>query len=186
MIAENLIEIAKYILPSIIVLITCYFLIKTFLNDEEKKRKLAYESEQKRMLLEIKSSGQKIVTPIRLQAYERIILYLERISPTTLVFRLGKNGLKADQYQQSLINAIREEFEHNLSQQIYISAKAWEFVKMAKEDMIILINTAASQVINSSDSTELARKVFEIAAEKRVLPLDSAIDFIKKEIRELF
>ena len=130
-------------------------------------------------------AGYKIITPIRLQAYERLILFLERISPESLVMRLHKPELSSLQFQTMLILAIREEFEHNLSQQVYMSSQAWELVRNAKEDLIKLVNTAATKLNDNATATELSQKIFELSLSEKLL-LKTALEFLKNEIRQVF
>ena len=151
----EILEILKYILPSLVVFATAYFLIKQFI-----------ESEHRNKLIEMKMNNQavnqKFVTPIRLQAYERVILLLERISPNSLILRENIPGMTVMQLQSTLVKAIRDEYEHNLSQQVYISKQAWELVKTSKDEMVKLINEAAANIDSNAPSTELARVVFDI------------------------
>jgi len=171
---NEMFEILKYVLPSLVVFGTAYYLIKFFFENEQKKRSI-----------DIKLAGYKIITPIRLQAYERIVLFIERISPESLIMRLHKPELSALQFQTMLILAIREEIEHNLSQQVYISSNAWEMVKNTKEDMIKLINTAAAKLNDNAGSTDLSRKIFELSVGEKSIT-KPALEFIKNEIRQLF
>ena len=129
---------------------------------------------------------QRIILPLRLQAYERIVLYLERITPNNLIMRLNRPEMNAMQFQSLLIKTIREEFEYNLSQQLYISTKAWELVKNAKEETTNLINQASSKVTENATSAELVRVLFEHFLEKEKLPVDKALDEVKKEIQKSF
>ncbi len=112
---NTFLDVLKYTIPSLIVFATAYFILKTFIESEEKKR-----------TLEIRTKNQKLITPIRLQAYERLTLFLERISPNSVILRVQKPNMTASQLQREMLNIIRTEFEHNLSQQIYISKQAWE------------------------------------------------------------
>jgi hypothetical protein len=134
----------------------------------------------------ILSEDHKIILPLRLQAYERIILFLERISPNNLIMRLNKPEMSSIQLQAALVKVIREEFEYNLSQQLYISFKAWELVKNAKEEAIKLINIASGKLPDTASSGELAKIILDLAMEKERLPLNEAIDEIKKEIQRIF
>jgi hypothetical protein len=129
---------------------------------------------------------QKIILPLRLQAYERIILFLERISPNNLIMRLNKPEMSSIQLQSALVKVIREEFEYNLSQQLYISLKAWELVKNAKEETIKLINVASGKIAETATSGELAKIILDMTVEKESLPVNAAIDEIKKEIQKIF
>lgn len=106
----EILEIIKYTLPAAIVFLTAYFLIMALIKNDQDKRKH-----------EIILQNQKTVTPIRLQAYERIILFLERISLESLIMRTNKKGISSKELQASMLNTIRSEFEHNLSQQIYLT-----------------------------------------------------------------
>lgn len=134
---------------------------------------------------DIRAEEQKIILPLRLQAYERIILFLERISPNHLVMRLSKPEMTSMQLQAILVKTIREEFEYNLSQQIYFSFTAWELVKNAKEESIKLINLAAGRIPESASAGELAKAIFDLAVEKDKLPVNMAIDEIKKEVHKI-
>jgi hypothetical protein len=129
---------------------------------------------------------QKIILPLRLQAYERLVLYLERITPNNLIMRLNRPELNAAQFQSLLVKTIREEFEYNLSQQLYISPKAWELVKNAKEETINLINQASSKLPENASSAELARVLFDQFLGKEKLPVDRALDEVKQEIQKSF
>ena len=134
----------------------------------------------------IQGEEQKIILPLRLQAYERIILFLERISPNNMIMRLNKPEMSSVQLQSALIKTIREEFEYNLSQQLYISLKGWELVKNAKEETIKLINVASGKIPETASAGELVKIIFDLALEKDRLPVDVAIDEIKKEIQKIF
>jgi hypothetical protein len=171
---ETFLQILGYVLPLLVFFALAYYLIKLFLDNDQKKR-----------ALDIKMSGYKIVTPIRLQAYERLVLFLERISPESLVMRVHKPALSAPQLQSELIQNIREEFEHNLSQQVYVSSQAWEVIRNSKEDMIKLINTSAAKLNDNATAMELSQKIFELSLGGKLVTR-SALELLKNEIRQLF
>jgi hypothetical protein len=171
---DQIFELAKLILPAGIVFLTTYYLVKNFLNHESSKK-----------VLDIKLANQSVITPIRLQAYERVILFLERINPGSLVMRTNK-GTSAPVLQGELLKTIRSEFEHNLSQQIYMSSKAWEAVIRAKEETIKLINVASTKVSPEANGMELAQAVINVSSQLSDLPTKAAIDLIKKEIGKEF
>lgn len=125
-----------------------------------------------------------IVLPLRLQAYERMALFLERIEPNQLVMRIHSTGLNVAQEQNLLLTAIRSEFEHNLSQQIYISNEVWRCVCDAKEDIIDIINVVAAQYEPTADSLEFAQALLAAAAEKPVV--EKAMLILKTDIQRLF
>jgi hypothetical protein len=171
----EIIEILKYILPSLIVFFTAYLLINKFINNDQQKRKQ-----------EIVLNNQKIITPIKLQAYERLILFLERISAESLIIRIQQAGMTSKQLHISLLSTIRAEFEHNISQQLYVTPQAWELVKASKENTIKLINYSAVNTNPKLPSIELSRTIIEKVMEKTKSPSTGAIDFLKKEMSTLF
>ncbi len=171
---DQLFEILKLILPAGIVFLTTYYLVKNFLSHENSGK-----------VLDLKLANQAVITPIRLQAYERIILFLERINPNSLVMRTNK-ATSAPVLQGELLKTIRSEFEHNLSQQIYMSSKAWEAVIRAKEETIKLINVASTKVSSEANGMELAQAVISVSSQLSDLPTKVAIDFIKREIGKEF
>jgi hypothetical protein len=168
-------EISKYILPSLVVFATAWFIIKSFFKQEEKKRKF-----------EAFLANQKDITPIRLQAYERLILFLERIHPESLIIRENVTGLNNQQFQQKLIQAIRNEFEHNLSQQVYVSAELWVSVKEAKESVIQLINSEANDLVATDSSITLSKAVIESHMQIKNSAINKAIGQVKEEIGSIW
>jgi len=127
-----------------------------------------------------------MILPLRLQAYERLVLFLERIHPANLLLRISDPGMTALQLQSSLVRTIREEFEYNLSQQLYISGNSWELVKNAKEETIALINQADSGLQEDAPGADLVKKILDIVVAKGKLPVENALDGIKRELQGLF
>ncbi len=171
----EILEILKYTLPSLIVFLTAYLVLKVYLGNEEKKRKIELSMNQKDSVL-----------PIRLQAFERLILFLERISPDSLVMRFKNTSLNVAQMQNELINNVRTEYEHNLSQQTYISNQAWELIKVARSEMIKLINTSAAELKPDDQGINLSKRILENAMNQQNSPTQNAIQFLKNEVKELF
>ncbi|MCX6305338.1 MAG: hypothetical protein NT040_10240 [Bacteroidetes bacterium] len=126
------------------------------------------------------------ILPLRLQAYERFVLFLERIQPSNLVLRLNSADLTALQLQSLLVRTIREEFEYNLSQQLYVSENSWELIKNAKEETIAMINNATSGLPEEAHSADLVKSVFETAISRGKLPVETALEEIKRELQRLF
>lgn len=173
---EYFIEILKIILPAGAVFAAAYLIVKNFLDNDQKRR----DSELKKL-------NQASTMPLRLQAYERIVLFLERVNPSSLVVRVNKNGMNAQQLHLELIKTIKSEYEHNLSQQIYMSAGAWELVKNAKEEIIKLVNISSTKIPQENSSNELAMMVINITSNLgKKLPNDIALDYIKKEVSHIF
>ncbi|HNX07646.1 MAG TPA: hypothetical protein PKL96_08690 [Bacteroidales bacterium] len=172
---EDFLDILKYTIPSGVVFATAYFVLRAFLQNGTQKK-----------LLELKLSNQNVITPVRLQAYERVILLLERISPSSLVLRVARPGMSAAELQAVLVQTVRDEFEHNLSQQIYMSATAWDMTRNAKEEMIKIINLASARLNDEATAADLGSVILELAMAKDKLPVNMAIDYIKKEARQLY
>lgn len=126
---------------------------------------------------------QKVLVPLRLQACERFILYLERISPNNLLLRINQPGQSAREFQSTLLRTIREEFDYNLSQQLYVSPETWELIRHAKEEAISLVNRAAAALPENANSSDLSRIILDLSMEKHKLPASKAIEAVKQEIR---
>jgi hypothetical protein len=126
------------------------------------------------------------INPLRLQAYERAVLFLERISPPNLIMRISKSSVSAGELHTELLNTIRAEFEHNLTQQVYMNTASWEALKRGKEETIKLINISAAKINASEDAVELSKIILETAMQMEKLPTQLAIDVIKSEVRTLF
>ncbi len=154
---------------------TSFFLIKQFLDHEQKKR-----------LLELKLQNQNLITPIRLQAFERLVLFLERTQVNSLILRVFQPGMNAFQLQTQLIQNVRNEWEHNLSQQVYVSSQAWDMVKMAKEETIKMINMAATKTGENVGASELSAAILEISMQAQLQKNQQAIDILKNDLRQLF
>ncbi len=169
-------EILKIILPAVAVFVAAFLIVKRFLDNDQKRREH-----------ELRKSNQAAITPLRLQSYERIIIFLERINPNTLVVRVNKMGMSANQLHLELIKTVKSEYEHNVSQQIYMSYNAWELVKTTKEEIIKLINISSTKVANDAPGNELAMMILNITSNlNKKLPNDVAIEFIKKEVNQSF
>jgi len=173
---DAFIEILKIILPAGVVFLAVFFVMKSFLSADQKKREH-----------ELKKTTQTTMLPLKLQAYERLVVYLERINPNTLVVRVNRNGMNAQQLHMELIKTIKTEYEHNLSQQIYVGHGSWELVKTAKEELIKLINISSTKVAYDAPSNELAMMILNIAANlDKKLPNEVALEYVKKEVSQIF
>lgn len=128
------------------------------------------------------SSTSQTLFNLKLLAYERIILFIERIKPDSFIPRTLSPSLPYQEYQLLLINEIRKEFEYNLSQQLYLSENAWEVTVNFKDNIITLINSAAILLSSPSNSQRLARKILEhyISSD---LKGDQILKIVKAEIQ---
>lgn len=172
---DALVELIKIIVPASIVLYAAYLLVRSFIAREIDLKKL-----------EIRSRSIETTLPLRLQAYERMALFLERISPNNLLLRLAVPGLPAKEFQQILLNEIRDEYNHNVSQQIFMSEVVWDLVRNAKEDLIMTINDAITDVPSEGTTIDLSKRIMERVMTKSVDPIALAMSELKKEIQQAF
>lgn len=166
-------DILKISLPAIGVMVTAYFVIKQLL-----------EAQYKRNELELRREISKSLTPKKINAYERIVLFLERIHPADMVLRVHQKGMSSQKFQAELVKTIRDEFQHNLTQQLYLSNTAWGYIRNAKEETIKLINVAGSKVPPNSSAIDLSNMIFQIMSKIDHHPVDVAKDFLKQELRK--
>jgi hypothetical protein len=172
---DAILEILKYTIPALIVFLTAFVLIVSQNRNDEKRRRT-----------ELAMANKKTILPVRLQAYERLALLLERISPESIIMRQNLSNLTAKQLQAELLASIRAEFDHNLSQQVYISSVAWERIKNTRSNIISLINTAAQQIEPNASSYTLSQKILDMVMEHKNSLTAPALEMLKKEIQELY
>lgn len=171
--AERLVDLFMFMIPSLVVGILAYYFFKEHTKNEDGRRRYL-----------LKKDLQVTALPLRLQAYERMTLYLERISPHNLLVRVKPNSSNKEDYEVLLIHQIESELEHNLSQQIYISAKCWNIIIAAKNATIQLVRKAS--LLKKTETSEKLREVILTEMMERRPPSDAALSFIKEEVSELF
>lgn len=164
-----MLEILKYILPSIIVFAAVYLVFHFHLKQQRDKARV-----------EIMLNNRKTIIPLRLQAYERLILFLERISPEALIMRIQRPNLSVFDLQSKLLQTIRTEFDHNLTQQLYVSNDAWKYVRNARENVVKLINSSAAQHDPKKPAMHLSKSILEDSTGSND-PTKKAIEFLKSE-----
>lgn len=172
---DVLLEILKYTVPAFIVFLTVWVMLRTWSRNEDKRRKKEFN-------MHITDD----ILPVRLQAYERSILLLERISPDSMIMRVSRSDYTARQLQKELLSTITSEYEHNLAQQTYVSNEAWEKVKMAKNQVINLINGTTAELKPDATGPTLGKLILERLTELKNPPSQIAIDFLKEEVKTLF
>lgn len=168
---EIFLEILKISIPLILCLLVVYLVIDKFLKNEDKRRNY-----------EIRKKDSSEILRLKLQAYERLILFLERSSPIALVHRLKQKDMNPEMLRFSMVKTIQTEFEHNLVQQIYMSDEAWHFVTKAKDTLINLINNTAKIAV--AEKKEFLPALQEQLDELDAEPQDIAIRYLKSEIRK--
>jgi hypothetical protein len=160
--------------PLIIVFVFVYYMLKSFFDQFDKQRKQE---------LRVKFSEETL--PLRLQAYERAILFLERIKPESMVMRIADQDMRVVDLQRALLNNIREEYEHNLSQQIYLSSEAWSMVVAARQSINQLVSSTAAEFKPDEPYMEYATDLLEEFASISDDPLTLAIRAIQQEAKDI-
>jgi len=168
---ETALEILKYILPALIVFATVYFMMKRYLD-------MQYSTE----VLRFKQAQADKTLPVKLQAYERLAMLCERISLDNLSYRLSGSNLDSKSLSNAMLIAIQQEYEHNMSQQVYVSAKLWEIITVAKNQMQSIVTAAAADPRAISSPAAYLNKCMEIQNEMGGSPAKTATSAIKKEI----
>ena len=160
------------LLPAVIVFLTAYLFFNNMRKNQRDFQTAIMKTEVKKQSL-----------PLQLNAYERLTIMLERIAPSNLVLRVNKGNMNGGQLQLELLKAIREEFEHNISMQIYVSDAAWEMTKMAKEETLQLIKIAASKVGPEGSSMQLSKEVFDLENKTGNSAIKQAARALRNEAR---
>jgi len=171
--STKLIELASYTLPAIITGLVAYNLFNSYFKDQQNTR---------RWLLQ--KDSQKNLLPLRLQAYERMTLLMERINPSQLLVRITPISDDKNEYANYVIAQVEQEFEHNLAQQIYISDECWSIITTAKNATIQMIRLAAKSE-KVADANQLREVVLSDLLEKQS-PSSAALAFIKNEVGQLW
>jgi hypothetical protein len=172
---ELLGDLLKILLPAALVVYAVYLIVRSLTSKEYEKR-----------MGELKIKSREIAFPLRLQAYERVILFLERITLPNILARVNKKGMNSLQLYNQLLFDIRDEYNHNLSQQVYISDQAWNLITNSKEQTIAFINKSFSGFEPSQDSVVFAKVLLDKLIAERMDFTGEAITFVKNEIRELY
>jgi hypothetical protein len=169
-------DLLKLTLAGLAVFFVAWHFIKDYLDSIQNKR-----------ANELKKSAQQHLFPLRLQAYERLVLFLERINPTAMLVRLHVSGVSAREMQNIILSDIRSEYQHNISQQLYVSNQAWAIVRKIKEDTIGMVNSAAQGLPENAAGVELSKVILNhLASVDDKNPYEAALVLIKQDIQQLF
>jgi len=167
---SGLLEIVKLTIPALIVFFTVYYLLKIFLEKQYELKLLAYRQEH---------SSSTIL--LRLQSYERLTLFCERISIPNLTFRLKKDNQSVIELRIAMLLAMQQEFEYNLTQQIYISNQLWAIIKVSRDDTANIINLVAEKFDPKTPSIEFIKLLLQYVDQNQPTTLDKALIAISKE-----
>ena len=165
-------DVLILLIPLAGMLLITYLLLQHFFNKQLK------ESEK-----ELINQKAKSYLPLKIQAYERVILFLERIDPSNMMIRAHKSGMNAATLHRELLKIVREEYTHNMSQQIYIQPNSWNTLLLAKDETIQMINVAINNLEANASGLDLSAKIFESIAAKKISPTQKARNAIVKEFQ---
>jgi len=171
--ATQIISYVAYLLPAIVVGIVAYYFFKGHTSNEEDRRRYLIQKE-----------AQKQILPLRLQAYERITLYLERIDPIKLLVRVKPFSDSKDDYENLLIKTIEQEYDHNLTQQIYVSSECWNLLNAAKNATINVIRQGAMRE-KDGNVDKMRQEIIQNFMEE-ISPSQKALTYVKGEVSEIF
>jgi len=169
----QILSYVSYLLPAIVVGIVAYYFFKGHTANEEGRRRYLIQKE-----------AQNKIIPARLQAYERLSLLMERIDPNKLLIRVKPYAEGTDAYEDQLIKTIEQEFEHNVTQQIYVSQECWNLINAAKNATIHVIRQGAMH--EKGNGADKMREYLLRNFMEEVTPSQKALAYIKKEVAELF
>jgi len=169
----NILGLLLYCIPALVTGGIAFLFFKEHIENENNRREFM-----------IQKDLQKDALPLRLQAYERLSLYLERIKPSKLLVRITPNSLNKEDYESLLIANIEQEFDHNLAQQIYVTDQCWSIASTAKNATIQIIRKA--NLSDKVDSSDKLREVILTDMVDKISPSDAALSFIKEEVSALW
>jgi hypothetical protein len=174
-IMNTILELVKYTLPAVVVLAASYLIVKKFLVTETQRKQLAIFQE-----------AQDVTLKLRLQAYERLVLFIERMNPRNMIPRIYDSSMTVRDLQLAMTMSIRAEFEHNLSQQIYVSKNAWETVKNVKEQELNMVNRIAQSLPPEAPAKDLHARIIDIIMKaEEELPTDVALFILNDEVKKV-
>lgn len=169
----KIIELLAYTLPAVVTGLVALYFFKNFTANENNRRNFLLRKET-----------QKEALPLRLQAFERLVLFLERISLNKLLIRVKPSGKDPEKYSHKLISIVEQEYEHNLTQQIYVSETAWKAVVTSKNLIVKIIRSTAAK--KEIETAEQLRADILTNLEKNDGPTSAAISYLKIEVKKIF
>lgn len=169
---STILEILKFVIPGIIVIIATQMVVARFMKNENSRRQF-----------EVYKQGMNVTLPLRIQAYERLALFLERLHPRGLMTRCYVPGMTVREFQIALTQSIQQEFDHNVSQQIFINLKLWNTIKGVKEQSQMMINELSSKMNPNASAKELHKALTEYIMTAESLPIEAAVAILHEEAK---
>lgn len=170
-----ILEVLKLTIPALIVFLTAYYVLRTYLNNQLQLKSI-----------EIRKSQLQTTLPLKLQAYERLSLFCERIAIPSLLLRIRREEMSAGELRLALLLAIQQEYEHNITQQVYVSTQLWEIIKLARDEAMNVVTLVAGQTPAQAPGKELAQSLFNFLNQRESTIGENALLAIKKEAAAIF
>lgn len=170
-----LLDIIKYTVAGMGVVWIAFYLIKPHLDRSESIQ-----------LAELKKTISNQTLPLRLQAYERVVLFIERINPANMLLRLNDASYSAADLHMLIVAELRNEYQHNVTQQIYVSANTWAVVKRLKDDTLSIANNAVKALPDTATGLDLSKTILVQLSHVDNNPYDIGLSLIRRELEELF
>ena len=167
---ETLLEIIKLTIPGLLTFLAAFFVLKTYMENQQKLQQIELQLEQ-----------QKSSLPLRLQAYERLSLFCERIALPNLLLRVRKPGMSSGELRIALLLAVQQEYEHNITQQVYVSSQLWEIIKIARDEAVNAISIIAEKTGSKAKGEDLAGMLLAFVNQQEAMAVEKALLAIKKE-----
>jgi hypothetical protein len=170
-----LLDILKYTVAGLGIVYIAFYLFKPYLDRSENIQ-----------LIELKKTISGQTLPLRLQAYERIVLFIERVNPANMLIRLNGTAFTAAELHRLVVAEIREEYQHNVTQQIYVSSRAWGVVKRVKDDTLSIVTNAIKALPENATGMDLAKIVLAHLSQLDDNPYEIGINLVKQDMEQLF
>jgi len=168
-------DILKYTIAGLGIVWIAFYLVKPYLDRDEKIQ-----------LLEFKKTISNQTLPLRLQAYERLVLFIERVNPASMLIRLNAPSYAAHELYSIILEEIRNEYQHNITQQIYVSSRAWGVIKHVKDDTLGIINNATKGMPETATGLEMSKIILASLGQLEDNPYEIAAGMLRKDLEEIF
>jgi hypothetical protein len=168
-------DIVKYTIAGLGIVYIAFYLIKPYLDRD-----------QKIQMMELKKTISNQTLPLRLQAYERLALFIERVNPANMLVRLNATSYSAKELYGLIVEEMRNEYQHNITQQIYVSSRAWGVVKHVREDTLNIVNNAVKATAETASGLDLSKTILAYLSQLEENPYEIGVNMLRKDLEELF
>lgn len=171
---ESFTQLIAYTIPALVTGAVAIYFFRLHTNNEKNNR-----------IYQLRKEKQQLALPNRLQAYERMALFLERITPSNLAVRIKPTGNDKPGYFKKLLGTVEQEFEHNLAQQIYLTSECWDVITTAKNNTLNFIRDIMieGEVV---DAKAMREAIIQRTGKDNLPPTRTAMDFVKEEVQTIF